>query len=894
MRKRILAIVMAVCMMLSVLPTSAFADDEQTEESSGIVYGTYEDGTWTEDSDSTGTAEHENYTLSKTAVATENPNEFEITLTVTTTTTSTTTAAAAAATVLVIDVSGSMNYCAECGGNGSHATDCSKNTNTTGNRGSNVNSDETRIYAAKQAAISFLQSYSGLEFNESGTLTSTTDLSLGRYVSLVAFSSGVTANAWVDVSTISGYNAVLSQINALSADGGTNLHAGLLQADYQLTLDTVKDIASTQKNVIVLTDGAPTFYLTSSSSGMGSTAITIGGTTYYRAGTGSSTTTNVTTATTAAATTLKKSASVYTVCFGVANDTLYSNSTDTTTIGEYLSGSIATAATSDKTYAYNASNADELYAAFAAITEIITGELATMTVTDPMGSNVSNVVLDSSSTDATLEDGTITWTLSSATVVETTDGNTTTYTYTYTYTYTVTVDTSSISDGSETFPLNDATYLTVGDVEYHFPVPAVDGSVLYYTVTYEDGEYGSLSNYESLEGADEATAEAVVYNNLAYGSATPAAPEVTAAEGYYFTGWAPTVTNTVTGSVTYVAQYAEKTALTITIADRNVEYTGSAQSGYGYETSGDGVSTVTGLKDGHSISTVTGYTEATGTAVNTYEGSWDDNYSVVIVDENGKDVTEQYTIAVNPGKLTITNNTTDLAVTADNVTVVYDGESHGVTGTATVDGTATTAATITYVYTDSEGNVLDSEPVDAGTYTVTVTASLAGYSDATTTATVTITKRPVIFTGESAEKVYNGQEQEITGITVSETGEGTGLVIGDSYSELSYSAKGTNAGEYNGAFSGTVVIKNAAGDDVTANYDITQTPGVLTITKITAEIVVTANSATKTYDGTALEDSGYTSTGTGILMDGDELVVEVSGSQTDVGSSANKVTSVKV
>ncbi|MCD8191470.1 MAG: VWA domain-containing protein [Oscillospiraceae bacterium] len=740
MRKRILAIVMAVCMMLSVLPTSAFADEEQTEESSGIVYGTYdEDGTWTEDTDSTGTVTDGNYMLSKTAEATGNPNEFEITLTVTTTTTSTTTAAAAAATVLVIDVSGSMNYCAECGGNGSHNDGCS-------NSGS-VTTAQTRIYAAKQAAISFLQSYSGLEFNTDGTLKSTADLSLGRYVSLVTFSSGVTAYAWVDVSNPSGYTTVLGYINALSATGGTNLHAGLLQADYQLTLDAVTGIASTQKNVIVLTDGAPTYYLTTTNRGGD---ITIGGTSYRTSGSGSSTTTSETTAAANAAATLKQSASVYTVCFGVADNKLYSSGNDTTTIGEFLSNSIATAATEGKTYAYNASNATELYAAFAAITETITGELAAMTVTDPMGDNVT-ATLDSSSTDAVLdEDGTITWTLSSATVEETTEGDTTTYTYTYTYTYTVTVDTSSISDGSQTFPLNDATYLTVGEEEYHFPVPAVDGSVLYYTVTYEDGEHGSLS-YDTSTSPTSESSDTVVYANLAYGSDTPAAPEVTADEGYYFTGWEPTVENTVTGSVTYVAQYAEKTALTITIANRNVEYTGSAQSGYGYVASGDGVSTVTGLKDGHSISTVTGYTEATGTDVGIYNnGSWADNYSVVIVDEEGNNVTEQYTIAVNPGKLTITNNTTDLAVTAENVIVVYDGEAHGVTGTATVDGVETTAATITYVYTDSEGNELDSEPVNVGTYTVTVTASLAGYSDATTTATVTITKRPV--DGEKVEQ----------------------------------------------------------------------------------------------------------------------------------------------
>ena len=77
------------------------------------------------------------------------------------------------------------------------------------------------------------------------------------------------------------------------------------------------------------------------------------------------------------------------------------------------------------------------------------------------------------------------------------------------------------------------------------------------------------------------------------------------------------------------------------------------------------------------------------------------------------------------------------------------------------------------------------------------------------------------------------------------------------------------------------------------NYDITQVEGILTVTANTTEIVITADSSSKTYDGTALTDSGYTFT-ENVLANGDELVVEVTGSQTDAGSSANVVTSYKV
>ena len=84
------------------------------------------------------------------------------------------------------------------------------------------------------------------------------------------------------------------------------------------------------------------------------------------------------------------------------------------------------------------------------------------------------------------------------------------------------------------------------------------------------------------------------------------------------------------------------------------------------------------------------------------------------------------------------------------------------------------------------------------------------------------------------------------------------------------------------------------GVDVTDNYEnLIPVDGTLTVEKIEAPIVVTAASNTKIYDGTPLTDGTYTFT-EGVLMEGDELVVVIEGSQTEVGSSVNKVVSVKV
>ena len=91
---------------------------------------------------------------------------------------------------------------------------------------------------------------------------------------------------------------------------------------------------------------------------------------------------------------------------------------------------------------------------------------------------------------------------------------------------------------------------------------------------------------------------------------------------------------------------------------------------------------------------------------------------------------------------------------------------------------------------------------------------------------LTIAKRDVTVTGESATKVYNGQTQEINGYTVDN------LVKGHEMTGVTYSAKGKDPGKYDGSFTGSqIVIKDAAGTDVFANYNVKPVIGVLTITQ---------------------------------------------------------------
>lgn len=123
---------------------------------------------------------------------------------------------------------------------------------------------------------------------------------------------------------------------------------------------------------------------------------------------------------------------------------------------------------------------------------------------------------------------------------------------------------------------------------------------------------------------------------------------------------------------------------------------------------------------------------------------------------------------------------------------------------------------------------------DVGEYDVTFAEGTLNTVDTTnkyivtkaTPGKLTIAKRDVTVTGESATKVYNGQTQEINGYTVDN------LVKDHEMTGVTYSAKGKDPGKYDGSFTGRqIVIKDAAGNDVTKNYNVKPVIGVLTITQ---------------------------------------------------------------
>ena len=877
MRKRIIALLLALILTVGLLPTVALAAEEtaNNDVKSGSIG---EDGNWTPEAPDQSNMPKGVETVSKTAKPTSNPNEYEVELKVVLKQTSE-TKTGAAATALVLDCSGSMDWCTECGQDWCrHKTDDTYNVTfdvhnsnsyyvlengkyvrvsycdgyhfwgscdggagwyTEGGRKDHTpdkkftpmtsvddtntahtqfytrtggSSDTSRMTAAKNAAKNFLKTYSGFDasaINDDGTLTSSArDLSIKRYVAVIRFSDNIDNNKdrggrnpdykykWYDVSTVVGYNKVLATINNASAGGGTNLDAGLTTASSLMDANLVKNLTS--KNVIALTDGAPTYSKT------------------Y--GTGGSTNKDICDETAKTAETLRVKSKVYTVCFAAESDPLYNGGG---TVGNFLKNRIATqpAKGSNENYAYNAKSAEDLIKVFKDITDTIVSGLSTGTVKDSLPDGIT----------ATGMSGEMTWKLDedferADPVTETKNGVTVT-TYTYTKTYTVTIDPDdeklvTTEDGYA--PLNGKTTLTVKnsqgtDVEIPFPIPA--------------------------------------------GKVTP-------------------------------TKITDQITVTITGATKTETYDGTEKKAEGYTVT---INDPRYTTDDFTFSG-TNVVRATNASTNQYMmGLKADDFT------NNNEKFTNVEFVVNDGWLVI--NKKELTIEANDNTVDYDGNPHGeygyvATGLATGDnvtnvtisGSQTNPGTYENLLVPSEAVIKNAKGEDVkDNYIITYTPGTLVINKLTNAITVTIT-------GKQETKEYNGQTQEVVGFTYT--------VEGAAHDDVTVSLKTGKEAKASGK---DVLVGTDGKYDATLTYpmhltadcfDVSSTKysnvtieevndGWLKITPIA--ITLKSSNASKTYDGVALTKNEVTVT-SGSFVSGEGLDYKVTGNQTEVGSSKNTYT----
>ena len=722
-----------------------------------------------------------------------------------------------------MDVSGSMDFCAECGADEEHYKGCKYK--------GDVKSSQSRLTSAKAAANSFLDSYSGTA-SESGN---------GRYVAIVKFATNSSIVCeWTDVSTSSGLTAAKNVINGLKANGGTNLDAGLKSAAALLGYDAVKGVTS--KNVIALTDGQPTFY------GNGIEAH------------GSYGCPDTNNATAASAKATRALADVYTVCFGVANELCWekgsvhewgffgpsdTHSSDGPTVGAFLRDSIATPASEDKTYAYNADNTAELNKAFEAITQEITSGLTTgLKVTDSAGQYID---MTAPSQYVSVEEG-YEWTLSDPDV--STDGTTTTYTYSVSYTVKLDTTAEGFVEG-QYYPTNGETYLTYTDEngdenKLYFEIPGVKGVIPSYNVSYA---------YTGEVPADAPDAPASASHKQNSTVSVAAAPTL---DGYTFSGWSTNDATVSDGSfkmpgkdVTLTGSWSPRSDLSYTV---NYYWNGTTDKVADSKV-------VSGQTFGATVTSETPIAMDGCTAL--------------------PDQTSNLTIGTGANVINFYYYK-NVELTANSDTVTYDGKEHSVSGFTGAPAGA-----------DFSGITVGAKGTEAGEYPAEFAEGTVGTVDANGKYIVTkatdgklvinpIDKVTVTITGKTETVTYNGSEQSVTGYDVS--------ISNPLYkaSDFTFSgnaaAKGTDAGTYNMGLKAEQFVNNSKNF---TNVEFVVNDGSLTVAK--RNVTLTSATDSKVYDRTPLTNDTVTVTGDGFVS-GEGAAYDVTGTITDVGSVDNAFT----
>lgn len=382
---------------------------------------------------------------------------------------------------------------------------------------------------------------------------------------------------------------------------------------------------------------------------------------------------------------------------------------------------------------------------------------------------------------------------------------------------------------------------------------------------------GSLATGDSIKSV-EYTGGPV---NVGTGTSTPSAAVIVDANGNDVTA---NYNITYSGAEVTVSKYSGE--VVITAKDATKPYDGSAL------TASNDV-TVSGLLGSDTVdATVSGEATVPGKDGTAKIGDY------VIKNAAGEKVNDNYAnIKLVDGKLSVTKR--DITVTTGSASKAYDktalttkADDYSITSGSLVSGQKLTLA-------------LSGTQTEPGSSKNTVKEGSLKISDEqgrdyTAYYNVTIKEGTLEVTGvkvieisikaTSAKKVYDGTELTANSYDVisGELESGDTLVV-------EYSGSITNAGTTANKIV-KVTAKDANGKDVTAKYKISTQDGTLEITK--APLTVTAKSAEKVYDGKAL--TANTCEVKGSLAKGHKISATVTGSQTQIGSSKNKASNVKI
>ena len=368
---------------------------------------------------------------------------------------------------------------------------------------------------------------------------------------------------------------------------------------------------------------------------------------------------------------------------------------------------------------------------------------------------------------------------------------------------------------------------------------------------------------------------------------------------YHFTG-SQTLVGNSENTFTYTARegtnfnnYTIKPSngtLTVTSRDAKYEITVKANSTKttydGKKHKAEGVETYEFTINNHKY-TVSGLTtedpehKNAGTYTNNITGT------AVVKDEAGNDVSKEFSVKTENGKLEIAK--AKVTLKSADLNKKYDGKAlvNGTTALATETGWAEGEGA-DYTFTGSQTVVGSS--ANSFTYKAKAGTNFNNYEITANSGTLTVTSRDakyeITVKANSTTGTYNGTEYSATGLEST-----TFTVDGNVYTVEGLKTEDPvkkDAGTYTNNITGTAIVKDADGNDVSSEFAVSTENGSLKIKK--AEVTLKSANLNKVYDGEALVN-GTTAlaTETGWAeSDKAAVVYEFTGSQTEVGSSENK------
>ena len=260
--------------------------------------------------------------------------------------------------------------------------------------------------------------------------------------------------------------------------------------------------------------------------------------------------------------------------------------------------------------------------------------------------------------------------------------------------------------------------------------------------------------------------------------------------------------------------------------------------------------------------------------------------TAVVMDEAGNDVSSEFLVKTEDGSLKI--NKAKVTLKSADLNKKYDGKAlvNGDKALATETGWAEGEGA-DYTFTGSQ--TLVGSSANSFTYKAKAGTNFNNYEITANSGTLTVTSRDakykITVKANSTTGTYNGTEYSATGLEST-----TFTVDGNVYTVEGLKTEDPvkkDAGTYTNNITGTAVVKDAAGNDVSSEFTVNTENGSLKIKK--AEVTLKSATLSKVYEGTALVN-GTTALETEegwAEADKDSVVYNFTGSQTYVGSSEN-------